>query len=166
MAIIFSVTKSLVQKLVKQHKIDGNLEPLKRGKARFSHLTNADNDLKQLVSEHPDVTLAELCELFELKTGNWVSRTAMFRALQKFGFSRKKTHRSSQAGTERVQKLREEYWEKVKNIDPENLVFIDETGVMLGLTRTHARSNKGTRVYEMKPFYRGYESYSNWCNKY
>lgn len=26
---------------------------------------------------------------------------------------------------------------------------------MLGLTRTHARSNKGTRVYEMKPFYRG-----------
>ncbi|RQH25913.1 transposase [Okeania hirsuta] len=34
-------------------------------------------------------------------------------------------------------------------------VFIDETGVMLGLTRTHAGSNKGTRVYEMKPFYRG-----------
>ena len=64
-AIIFSVTKSLVQKLVKQHKIDGNLEPLKRGKPRFSHLTNADLDLKQLVSEHPDATLAELCELFE-----------------------------------------------------------------------------------------------------
>ncbi len=43
----------------------------------------------------------------------------------------------------------------MKDIDPENLVFIDETGVMLGLTRTHARSNKGTRIYEMKPFYRG-----------
>ncbi len=46
-------------------------------------------------------------------------------------------------------------WEKVKNIDPKNLVFIDETGVMLGLTRTHARSEQGTRVYETKPFYRG-----------
>ena len=34
------------------------------------------------------------------------------------------------SGTERVQKLREEYWEKVKNIDPENLVFIDETNIM------------------------------------
>lgn len=89
-AIIFSVTKSLVQKLVKQHKTDGNLEPLKRGKPRFSHLTNADLDLKQLVSEHPDATLAELCELFVLKTGNWVSRTAMFRALQKLGLSLKK----------------------------------------------------------------------------
>lgn len=78
--------------MVLQHKIDGNLEPLKRGKPRFSHLTNADLDLKQLISEHPDATLAELCELFALKTGNWVSCTAMFRALQKLELSRKKKH--------------------------------------------------------------------------
>jgi transposase len=63
--------------------------------------------------------------------------------------------RSSQAATERVQKLRTEYWEKVKDIDPENLVFLDEIGVLLGLARTHARSQKGTRVYSLKPFYRG-----------
>ncbi|KAF3891218.1 IS630 family transposase, partial [Tolypothrix bouteillei VB521301] len=69
--------------------------------------------------------------------------------------SQKKTLRSSQAATPRVQKLRVEYWEKVKEIEPENLVFLDETGVILGLARTHARSQKGTRVYEMKPFYRG-----------
>jgi hypothetical protein len=30
--------------------------------------------------------------------------------------------RSSQAGTERVMKLRLEYWEKVKHIDQKNLV--------------------------------------------
>jgi len=63
--------------------------------------------------------------------------------------------RSSQAKTERVQKIRVDYWEKVKDIDPVNLVFLDETGVMLGLARTHARSEKGTRVYDLKPFYRG-----------
>ena len=63
--------------------------------------------------------------------------------------------RSSQAGTERVMKLRLEYWEKVKHIDPKNLVFLDETGVLLGLTRTHARSQLGTRAYAVKPFYRG-----------
>jgi hypothetical protein len=43
----------------------------------------------------------------------------------------------------------------VKYIDPVNLVFIDETGVMLGLARTHGRSQQGTRVYDLKPFYRG-----------
>ena len=52
-------------------------------------------------------------------------------------------------------KLRLEYWEKVKHIDPKNLVFLDETGVLLGLTRTHARSERGTRAYAVKPFYRG-----------
>ena len=51
--------------------------------------------------------------------------------------------RSSQAGTEIVMKLRLEYWEKVKHIDQKNLVFLDETGVLLGLTRTHARSQRG-----------------------
>ncbi|MBE9192562.1 transposase [Gloeocapsopsis crepidinum LEGE 06123] len=35
------------------------------------------------------------------------------------------------------------------------LVFIDEMGVLLGLTRTHARSFCGTRVYDEQPFYRG-----------
>ncbi len=63
--------------------------------------------------------------------------------------------RSSQAATERVQKLRTEYWDKVKDIDPENLVFLDETGILLGLARTHARSQRGTRAYDLKPFYRG-----------
>lgn len=63
--------------------------------------------------------------------------------------------RSSQGATERVQKLRKEYWEQVKNLEPEDLVFLDETGVLLGLTRTHARSPHGQRVYDLKPFYRG-----------
>ncbi len=69
--------------------------------------------------------------------------------------TKKKTIRSSQCATQRVQKLRIEYWEQVKEIDPENLVFLDEMGVLLGLTRTQARSPHGTRVYDLKPFYRG-----------
>lgn len=40
-------------------------------------------------------------------------------------------------------------------VKPENLVFLDEMGVLLGLTRTYARSLQGTRVYDLKPFYRG-----------
>ncbi|TAD93451.1 MAG: transposase [Oscillatoriales cyanobacterium] len=144
-AEIFAVSKSLVQKLVKQQKIEGNLQPKPRGKPRYSHLNNGSTELTEIVAAHPDATLVELCELFAHKTGNWVGRTAMCNALQKLGLNRKKkTVRSSQAGTERVMKLRLEYWEKVKDIEPKNLVFLDETGVLLGLTRTHARSQRGT----------------------
>lgn len=54
-----------------------------------------------------------------------------------------------------MQNLRCEYWQKVKDISPENLVFLDEMGVLLGLTRTHSRSQLGMRAYDLKPFYRG-----------
>ncbi|MBH8577450.1 transposase [Nostocaceae cyanobacterium CENA369] len=91
-ALRFAVSKSLVQKLVKQQKSHGNLQPLKPGKPRFSHLTNAELELRELVSENQDATIAELCELLALKTGNWVSRTAMCRCLQKLGLNRKKKH--------------------------------------------------------------------------
>jgi transposase len=89
-ANIFSVTKSLVQKLVKQQKVDGNLQSKPRGKPQFSHLTNADIELRELVAAHPDATLIELCEFFADKTGNFVGRSAMCSALQKLGLNRKK----------------------------------------------------------------------------
>jgi hypothetical protein len=63
--------------------------------------------------------------------------------LEKATINVKKTLRSSQSATERVQQLRCKYWELVKDIEPENLVFLDETGVELRLTRTHARSAQG-----------------------
>lgn len=69
--------------------------------------------------------------------------------------TKKKTLRSSQAKTERVQNLKSEYWQKVRQVNPDNLVFIDEIGVLLGLTRTNARSPQKSRVDDFKPFYRG-----------
>jgi transposase len=89
-ANIFSVSKSLVQKLVKQQKVEGNLQPKPRGKPQFSYLTNAEVELRELVEAHPDATLIELCEFLADKTGNWVGRSAMCRALQKLGLNRKK----------------------------------------------------------------------------
>ena len=41
-ARIFTVSKSFVQKLVKQQKLEGNLQPKKPGKPRLSYLTNAE----------------------------------------------------------------------------------------------------------------------------
>ena len=54
-----------------------------------------------------------------------------------------------------MRELRLDYWHQVKNVAPNDLVFLDEMGVLLGLTRSCARSTQGTRVYDFKPFYRG-----------
>ena len=68
----------------------------------------------------------------------------------------KKTLRSSQADKESNKHLpRIEYWEKIRDVEPENLIFLDEMGVLLGIMRSRARSKKGERSYDIKPFYRG-----------
>ncbi len=64
----------------------------KRGRNRFSHLDNAEAEVRSLVAEYPDATLIKLSELLLQRTGNWVSRTALCRYLQKLGVNRKKKH--------------------------------------------------------------------------
>jgi hypothetical protein len=92
-----------------------------------------------MVEKYPDSTLLEYCEYWQATTK--LERPSMMcRELQKQNLTRKKNIRSSQSATERVQIYRCEYWKKGKNIDPGNLVFLEETGVLLGLTLTHARS--------------------------
>lgn len=51
--------------------------------------------------------------------------------------------------------MRLEYREEVREIDPKNLIFIDESAVNLALTRTHARAEQGQRAHGDTPSQRG-----------
>lgn len=53
--------------------------------------------------------------------------------------------------TERVQLLRLDFWLKIQAIFPENLIFIDESGVNLSLIRQFARAPKGKRAHSSRP---------------
>ena len=44
------------------------------------------------MADHQETTRVELCELFAIKTGNWVSRRAMCCCVQKLGRHRKKKY--------------------------------------------------------------------------
>jgi transposase len=50
------------------------------------------------------------------------------------------------------------YWQTISPVLPENLVFLDEMGVLQGMSRPRGRSRKGQRVYDLKPFYRGHRT--------
>lgn len=54
-----------------------------------------------------------------------------------------------------VQYKRVEYWEVVRGITANNLIFIDESGVNLAMIRLYARSLKGTRARGERPQKRG-----------
>ncbi|MEG4067808.1 transposase [Microcoleus sp. Pol11C2] len=68
---------------------------------------------------------------------------------------KKKHSPRSQAHKEINQKKRIEYWEKIRDVEPKNLILLDEMGVLLGRMRQAARSKKGEISYDIKPFYRG-----------
>ena len=53
---------------------------------------------------------------------------------------KKKTLRASQAGTEANQEARLDYWEKIRDVKSEDLVFIDEMAILLGIMREYGRS--------------------------
>lgn len=67
------------------------------------------------------------------------------------GHSKKKALYPCEKGSERVQRLRGEYWDEIRDVPVKDLVFIDESGVNLGLIRLFAWAIQGRRAYGKKP---------------
>lgn len=156
MAKRFLVNKDTVHAWIKLYQETGNVQPKKPGTRKKSQLEEYQEVIKQMVKEHSDYTLAEYCEYCAEKTGVIISQSAMCRFLLKLNLTRKKKSlKASQAGTENNQQERVNYWEKIRDVPPENLIFLDEMGVLLGIMRDYGRSEKGERLYDKKPFYRG-----------
>ncbi len=128
-------------------------------------MTDAETEVRALVAGHPDATLDELCELWGQQTGKWVSRTALCRYLQKLGLNRKKKPGTvAFAGTERVQKLRVEFWEKIREFEAKNLVFLDETGIMRSFGEKSCPFSVGDKSKRNQTLLSRRKSHSHWRN--
>lgn len=62
---------------------------------------------------------------------------------------------ASEQDSQRVQKLRFAHRDWTFTVDPDNLVFVDETGMHLGFTRCYGRAPQGQRLYDCEPGNRG-----------
>ncbi|MGD1699677.1 helix-turn-helix domain-containing protein [Dapis sp. BLCC M229] len=133
-AIRFNVSKTFVQKLLKQKKETGHILPQTSGGHIKILLHPHRAKLMEILEKYPDYTLSEYFEYWRIYYQQSVSPSMMCRELQKCNLTIKKTIRSSHSATEILQILRCEYWQKVKNIEAENLVLLDEMGVLLWLT--------------------------------
>jgi len=86
----FDVSKAFVQKLLKQKKTQGHVEPGKPGGGIKSELDGYVTQLAQMVEKYPDATLPEYCEYWGETHHQWVSTSTMCRALQRQQLTRKK----------------------------------------------------------------------------
>jgi transposase len=153
----FGVALSFVEKLLKQLRETGNLAPKPHGGGPQPKLNSTQLSLvNALVEADNDATLQELCEQLEQQTRIRISRSTMGRVLQQLGLSRKKkTLHATEMGDPRVQQARLDYWQQVRDLNPEDLVFIDESGINLAMIRLYARSPRGQRAVGEGPQKRG-----------
>ena len=83
LATRFDVSKAFVQRLLKQKKITGHVQPLKQGGSMKSELYGYSTQLAQMVEKYPDATLSEYCEYWGQTYNQWVSTSTMCRELQR-----------------------------------------------------------------------------------
>ncbi len=140
----FLVSISFVTRLLQHHRATGSLEPKRPAGGRPTALGPDDLErLRQLIKKQPDATLQELKQ----GLGVSCSTMAIVRALRKLNITRKKKVLHDQKRDDpEVQKMREAFREAMAAVDPEHLIFVDESGANTAMTRTHGRGPVGERV--------------------
>lgn len=153
----FRVGRASVSRWVRRHRETGDVQPDPMGGPNNVRLdAEGLKVLEALVEEQPDRTLAELSEELEKRHGVKVSLPTIGLGLTKLGISRKKKKLTAEEGQcERIDELRQRFEGRAPTMPLERLVFIDETGTFISMTRTHARSRRGTPAVDYVPRNRG-----------
>ncbi|MGF1542517.1 MAG: transposase [Pleurocapsa sp.] len=84
----FHVSRSFVQKLIKQERETGSIAPINSVIRCESKLLPHIDIIKQLIHQNPNITLKELCEGIERTTGTTISQSAMCRFLHQHELSK------------------------------------------------------------------------------
>jgi transposase len=149
LAVRFKVNTSTITKLLRLRRETGSIEPRPHAGGVAPTLDDdALRRLRALVEEAPDSTL----ETLRQRMGISGSRMIICRGLQKLGLPlKKKSPHASERDTPEVQEGRREFAEEVEPIEPQRLVFVDETGVTTAMTPAYGRAPAGERVEASAP---------------
>lgn len=149
----FGVDESFLYKLLRQRRERGDIAPLPHGGGAPPKLTPAQRQqVAVAVAATPDATLEELREQLTTTARVRVSLTTVWREVQKVGWTRKKkTKQATQADAH----ARAVFQEQQSHWASDELIFLDEFGINLTMTRTYARAPQGQRAYATEPFKEG-----------
>jgi transposase len=140
----FSVSTSWIRKLLRLRDRTGSVDPKPHGGGHPPAFdAAAAHRLRQAVRDDPDATLEELGQA----AGVDCSPSAVLRTLDRLGVTRKKkTRRAAEQDRPELKAARAAWREEFAAIDPDRLVFVDESGASTAMDRTHGRVPSGVRV--------------------
>ncbi|WP_166294672.1 IS630 family transposase [Bradyrhizobium sp. 2S1] len=124
----------------------GDIVPKRQGGDRKSQRIEAHSQLiLEAVTAKPDITLAELRELLK-RRGISTGIASLWRFFQRRKITlKKKTAHAAEQRRGDINAAREEWFEGQIDLDPERLVFIDETSANTKMARLYGRSPRGER---------------------
>ncbi|WP_338833897.1 IS630 family transposase [Bradyrhizobium septentrionale] len=124
----------------------GDIVPKRQGGDRKSQRIEAHSQLiLEAVTAKPDITLAELRELLK-RRGISTGIASLWRFFQRRKITlKKKTAHAVEQRRGDINAAREEWIEGQIDLDPERLVFIDETSANTKMARLYGRSPRGER---------------------
>jgi len=148
-ARIFRVSTSFIVRLLQHRRATGTLAPEPHRGGPAPALGPGDLErLAALVREQPDATLKQLKQ----RGGFSCSLKTLWYALDRLDLTRKKKSlHADQRDRPDVQAQRDEFRQEVGTVEPEKLVFVDETGVTTTMTPAYARAPRGQRVVGSVP---------------
>jgi transposase len=137
-----------VRVLAQRRRETGEVAP-RAGRPGPSPALAAHHDrLRQLVRDHPGLTAGK----YRDRLGVGVAVLTVWRALRRLGLTHKKMLRAAEQDRPDVATGRAAWRAEVApGLDPQRLVFIDETWAETNMTRTHGYAPRGERLVDAAP---------------
>lgn len=145
----FSVNTSTVYRLEKQMRETGSVKTMTSQRGRKHALTPEDiQNIDRVVQQEPDITIDEIID----KLGLHVCNETVRKAVIKLGYSyKKKSLHASEQERPRCQGKTQKLEKHMSQKDINHLVFLDESGVNINMTRHYARAWKNRRAVDKTP---------------
>ena len=111
-----------------------------------SKLDDEADDRLELIDQTPDLTLDEIKARLKHERGLEAGTTTIWRFFNARHITFKKSAHAAEQDRPDVAEAREAWFEGQLDLDPERLVFIDETGASTKLARLYGRCARGERL--------------------
>ena len=130
-------------RFVSKWRQNGATSAKSQGGDQRSHRIEAHREMiLSVIKAKPDMTLVQIAEMLEAETGASFAPSSVWRFLDRHAITFKKTAHAAEQDRPDVAAAREAWRELAPRLDPDKLVFIDETGC------PYRKSNPGILMME------------------
>jgi transposase len=147
-ADLFGVSTAWIRRLLQRRRTTGSFAAKPHVGGAVKMTSDRRDRLVVLVREQPDATLAELHDRLAAPVHpSTIARTLLRLALT----LKKKVRRAAEQERPDVRHKRATFRGRVARLDPDRLVFLDETGLNTAMARLYGRAPRGQRLVESVP---------------